>query len=62
MGEWYCFKCKEKMAEKDISGTYLEITRFIRGLQCPRCKTAYLSEQITVDEVNKGEEEIEAKL
>jgi len=62
MEEWYCFKCKEKMVEKDIRGTYLEIARFIRGFQCPKCKTAYLSEKTVTEEVCPGEEEIEAKL
>jgi len=62
MEEWYCFKCKEKMVENDISGTYQEISRFIRGLQCPKCKTAYFSEKTVMEEIRPGEQEIEAKL
>lgn len=61
MEEWHCFKCKEEMVEKDMSATYLEISQTVRGLQCPQCKTAYLTEETAV-EVTRGEEEIEAKL
>ena len=50
------------MVEKDISASYLEINRFVTGFQCPKCKTAYLSEKIAVEEVSKGEEDIDAKL
>lgn len=62
MAEWYCFKCKEKMEEKDIVATYLEIVRFIPGLKCPKCGVAYLTEKTVIEVVQKGEEEIEAKL
>ena len=62
MEEWYCFKCKEKLVEKDLNASYMDISQTIRGLQCPQCKTAYLTEKTTVEIVNYGEEEIEAKL
>ncbi len=59
--EWYCFKCKEKMVEKDVDASYLEITQFIRGLKCPKCGATYLTEEIAVW-ASEREEEIEAKL
>ena len=62
MGEWHCFKCKEKMVEADITTTYLDITRFVSGIKCPKCKESYLTEKTVVEEVSKGEEELEAKL
>jgi len=62
MEEWYCFKCNQKMEEKDLTAVYMEIIRFIPGLQCPGCGSAYLMEKIVVEVVSKGEEEIEAKL
>jgi NAD-dependent SIR2 family protein deacetylase len=62
MEEWYCFKCQEKMQSRDLAATYLEIVRFIPGLKCPKCGAAYLTEKIVVEVVQKGEEEIEAKL
>ena len=61
MEEWYCFKCKEKMEEKDIVMEFMEIVRFQPGLKCPKCGTAYLMEKIVVEVIAKGEEEIEAK-
>lgn len=62
MQQWYCFKCKEKMIEADIWLTYMEITRPIPGLKCPKCNAAYLTEETVVEVINRGEEEIELKL
>jgi len=62
MEEWYCFKCNQKMDGKDLTAVYMEIVRFIPGLQCPGCGAAYLTEKTVVEVVSKGEEEIEAKL
>lgn len=45
MKQWYCFKCNEEMQEADIEGTYLEVTRFIRGLKCPKCGAWCLTEE-----------------
>jgi NAD-dependent SIR2 family protein deacetylase len=60
--EWYCFKCKEKMEVKEVVSSYLEMTGFVDALKCPKCGTMYLTEEIVVETVNKGEEEIEAKM
>jgi len=60
--QWKCFKCKEKMAEKDITVSFMEIIRFVRGLQCPKCGFAYIPEETATEVIIKGEEEIEAKL
>lgn len=62
MEEWYCFKCKEKMVEADITMSYMDIIRFIKGLKCPKCNAAYLTEETVVEVVRKGEEQIEAKM
>jgi NAD-dependent SIR2 family protein deacetylase len=60
MEEWYCFKCKEKMEEADISMEFMEIVRFVEGIKCPKCGVPYLSEN-TAEAVVEGEKEIEAK-
>ena len=62
MKEWYCFKCKEKMKEKDLEASYMDIIRFVKGLKCPRCGATYLTEEYAVEVVAKGEEQLEAKL
>ena len=61
MGQWYCFRCKEQMIEQNVLLSYLEITRGIDGLRCPKCKATYLTEETTVEVVSKAEEGIEAK-
>ena len=60
--EWYCFKCKEKMLEGDVTVSYMEVIHFVEGLKCPKCKAAYLTEETAVEVVAKGEEEVEAKM
>lgn len=62
MEEWYCFKCKDKMTKADIQSTFLEISRSIEGLKCPKCGTAYLTEKTVIEEVTTAEEDMEAKL
>jgi methionyl-tRNA synthetase len=62
MEQWYCFKCNEAMIETEVLGMYMEITRFIKGLKCPKCGACYLTEEEAVEVVSKGEEEIEAKM
>lgn len=62
MAEWYCFKCKQKMVETDVTAFYMDVVNFIKGLKCPQCGTTYLTEKIAVEVVNKGEAEVEAKL
>lgn len=62
MEEWYCFKCKEKMIEGDVWMAYLEMSNFVTGLTCPKCKAAYLTEEIVIETVAKGEEQIDTKM
>ena len=50
------------MENKDLVTTYMEIVRFIPGLLCPGCGAAFLTEKTVIEVINKGEEEIEAKL
>jgi len=62
MAEWYCFKCKVPVEERDVEMTYLEIVRFIAGLKCPQCGAAYLTEETVEETVRPGEEQLEEKL
>ncbi len=62
MEEWYCFQCKEKMVEKDVETRYLQILQYVPGLKCPKCGVPYLTEEIAVETVTKGEETIDAKM
>jgi YgiT-type zinc finger domain-containing protein len=61
MSEWYCFKCKEKMEEKEVTLVYLEIEGKTEGLVCPKCGAKYITEDIAVEQVAKGEKMIEEK-
>jgi DNA-directed RNA polymerase subunit RPC12/RpoP len=61
MEQWYCFECKKEMMEADVTLSYLEISRAVKGIKCPSCKAAYLLEQTVEDVVRKGEEKIENK-
>lgn len=61
MGDWRCFKCKEKMVEKSIFMTYLEMSLPANGLKCPKCGCSYLTESIVVGKVNPGEKMLEDK-
>ena len=61
MEEWYCFKCKEKMVQADITGQYMDIEATTPGLKCPECGTVFLTEEQCL-KVNKDEEVLESKL
>lgn len=61
MAEWYCFKDKEKMVEGDLQMMYLDIVQPIVGLKCPKCGASYLTEEMVITKVQKGEEMIEKK-
>lgn len=61
MEQWYCFKCKEAMLEENINLSYLEMTRPVKGLKCPKCGTAYLLEDKVEGVVRRGEEALETK-
>ena len=61
MGQWYCFECNERMIEDDVWMTYMDITRALPGLKCPKCGTGYLTEETVVGTINPGEELLEDK-
>ena len=61
METWHCFLCKEETVEDDIEVSYMDITRFLTGLVCPKCGAAYLTEETVVETVNPGEETLESK-
>lgn len=49
------------MVESDILLSFLEISRVQPGLKCPKCGTAYLTEDTVIEVIRKGEEAIQAK-
>jgi hypothetical protein len=61
MADWHCFKCKEKMAEREIKLSYLDIEGTTVGLVCPTCGVGYIAEEIAVGKMAKGEKMIEDK-
>ncbi len=61
MTEWFCFKDKEKMVEKNIDVSYLGITRPILGIACPKCKVAYIEKDIATTTLKTGEAIMEKK-
>lgn len=62
MEEWYCFKCKEKMAEKDIETSYLKIIRYIPGIKCLKCGAQYVTKETGLETIIKGEAKTDAKM
>lgn len=60
MEKWHCFKDKVEVVEAQISMTYLDMTQSVKGLKCPKCGAAYLTEEV-VKAVSDGEQQIEAK-
>ena len=61
MAEGNCFKCKEKMQPAEIDMVYLEIENKTEGLKCPKCGASYITEEIAVGEMARGEKMIEEK-
>jgi len=62
MEQWYCFKCKEKMEEAEVSLIYKETELpGAFGIKCPKCGVEYLLEEFVVGEVNQGEIMMEGK-
>jgi len=60
MEKWFCYKCKEEMVEADIQGSYMDIDQTLKGLKCPKCGIALLTEEQGMA-ASQGEEELEAK-
>jgi DNA-directed RNA polymerase subunit RPC12/RpoP len=61
MEEWYCFKCKEKMVEAEISFVYLDAEEKGKGIKCPKCGVAYFDEQTVLNVIIPAQEDIEGK-
>lgn len=61
MAEWYCFKCKEKVTETEIRLVYLEVEGTQEGLMCPKCGVKYITEEVAVGKLARGEKMIEEK-
>lgn len=60
MGKWYCFRCEREAIESYIPATYMEITRNIRVMKCPKCGIAFVTEQDAV-ELSEDERWLEEK-
>ena len=62
MGQWHCFKCKEKMEEGEVHLKYKDLDLpGAFGVKCPKCGAEYLLEEFVLTQVNEGEKMLEAK-
>jgi DNA-directed RNA polymerase subunit RPC12/RpoP len=59
--EWYCFRCKERMIEAEIEMVYLEVEGTADGLMCPKCSTKYITEEVAIKQIARGEKMVEEK-
>lgn len=60
MEKWYCFKDKVEMVETEVTLSYMDTKQPIKGLKCPKCGVAYLTEE-TAEQMSKAEQQLEAK-
>lgn len=62
MENWYCFKCKQKMEEREVYLAYMG-SEFpgILGMKCPKCGVEYLSEEFVIGQLREGEQMMESK-
>lgn len=61
MREWHCFKCKERMIETEIKLVYLEVEATVEGLMCPKCGVKYITEEVAIKKLARGEKMVEEK-
>lgn len=61
MNEWYCNIDKVQMIHTEITLRYMEMKQSVPGLKCPKCGTAYLTEDIVMTVVKAAEEALEGK-
>ena len=61
MAEWYCFKCNEKTETAEIKLLYLDIEAKQEGIRCPKCGAKYITEEVALEKLAKGEQMIEQK-
>ena len=61
MADWYCFKDKVKMEEASLVLSYLQLSQRVPGIKCPKCGTAYLTEELVMNVVHPAEEMFEQK-
>ncbi len=61
MADWYCFKDKEKMVEKDLALSYMKLTQRVPGMKCPVCGVEYLTEKVVYTIVQAAEDALEGK-
>ncbi len=62
MAEWYCNKCKVASEEKEIELTYMDMPGFQMAWVCPNCNAKWISEEVVMEKIIPGQEELEAKL
>ena len=61
MTDWHCFKDKVKMADAELTLSYMELTQQVPGLKCPVCGAEYLTEETVMTVVMAAEEALEQK-
>lgn len=57
---WYCFKCKEPVAEQEVMFSYLGLRRPVKGPRCPKCSAVFVPE-VMGQKLRGIEEQIEDK-
>ena len=61
MTDWYCYKDKVKMVNSDIALKYMQLVQYVRGIKCPECGVAYLTEDVVMSVVKAAEDALEEK-
>jgi hypothetical protein len=61
MTDWYCYKDKVKMVNSDVALKYMQLVQYVRGIKCPECGVAYLTEDVVMSVVKAAEDALEEK-
>jgi hypothetical protein len=61
MTDWYCNKDKVKMLPTEVAMKYMQLVQYVRGLKCPQCGVAYLTEDVVMTVVKAAEDALEEK-
>ena len=60
MGDWHCFKCKEKMEDDDAVVSYLDFSMSVVLPKCPKCGEAFVTPEFA-EQARDTEEMLEDK-
>ncbi len=61
MSEWFCFKDKVKMEMKPVRLGYGPAEAEQEALVCPKCRTVYVTEEVTIEKLLPAEDLMEEK-